>query len=168
MTSKNIFYEESVHVPFLMRLPGAITAGTRVTDPVSTRDIFPTVLDYLGQPPVDGLDSESLRNVIDGREKRDFAVAEWREDRNVPTYMIRSGDWKLLISKIPDADSIDAMNNQKDDPHEMDNLLFEGMPESNAQVAAELKEKLISWLEDTNSPAVQGVRDRQLPAFASR
>jgi arylsulfatase A-like enzyme len=168
MTSKNIFYEESVHVPFLMRLPGAISAGTRVTDPVSTRDIFPTVLDYLGQPPVDGLDSESLRNVIDGREKRDFAVAEWREDRNVPTYMIRSGDWKLLISKIPDADSIDAMYNLKDDPHEMDNLLFEGMPESNAQVAAELKEKLISWLEDTNSPAVQGVRDRQLPAFASR
>ena len=61
MTSKNIFYEESVRVPFRMRLPRAIAAGTRVDDPVSTRDIFPTVLDYLGQPPREGIDSESLR-----------------------------------------------------------------------------------------------------------
>jgi hypothetical protein len=30
-----------------------------------------------------------------------------------------------------------------------------------------LKSKLISWLEDANSPAVRGVRDRQLPAAAS-
>jgi arylsulfatase A-like enzyme len=139
-----------------------------VRDPVSTRDIFPTVLDYLGQSPPDGLNSQSLRVVIEGREKRDFAVAEWREDRNVPTYMIRSGDWKLLISKIPDADSIDAMYNLKDDPHEMDNLLFEGMPESDARIAAELKNKLISWLEDANSPAVQGVRDRRLPQPSSQ
>jgi arylsulfatase A-like enzyme len=167
MTSKNIFYEESVRVPFLMRLPGAIAAGTRVDDPVSTRDIFPTVLDYLGQPPREGIDSESLRGVIDGTEERDFAIAEWRADSKVPTYMVRSGEWKLLISKLPDAKSIDALYNLEADPHEMHNLLFEGMPESHALVAADLKSKLISWLEDANSPAVRGVRDRQLPAAAS-
>jgi arylsulfatase A-like enzyme len=168
MTSKNIFYEESVHVPFLMRLPGAIAAGTRIKSPVSTRDIFPTVLDYLGQPPQEGLNSDSLRSVIEGREERDFVVSEWREDANVPTYMIRSGDWKLLISKIPDADSIDALYNLNDDPHELHNLLFEGMPESHARVAADLKDKLLSWLEDVNSPAVQGVRDRRLQKPSSR
>ncbi len=65
MSRKSIFYEESVHVPFLMRLPGAIEAGTRIKSPVSTRDIFPTVLDYLGQPPVEKINSESLRGVID-------------------------------------------------------------------------------------------------------
>jgi len=168
MTSKNIFYEESVHVPLLMRLPGTIAAGTRIEDPVSTRDTFPTVLDYLGQSPREGINSESLRGVIDGRETRDFAVAEWREDSKVPTYMIRSGDWKLLISKIPEAKSIDALYNLKADPHEMVNLLFEGMPESHALVAAELKSKLLSWLEDANSPSVQGVRDRRLPEAVSR
>jgi len=168
MTSKNIFYEESVHVPLLMRLPGTIAAGTRIEDPVSTRDTFPTVLDYLGQSPREGINSESLRGVIDGRETRDFAVAEWREDSKVPTYMIRSGDWKLLISKIPEAKSIDALYNLKADPHEMVNLLFEGMPESHALVAAELKSKLLSWLDDANSPSLQGVRDRRLPGAVSR
>lgn len=167
MTSKNIFYEESVRVPFLIRLPGVIEAGTRISDPVSTRDIFPTVLDYLGQPPRDGLNSESLRGVIEGREMRDFAVAEWREDRNVPTYMIRSGDWKLLISKLPDAGSVDAMYNLVTDPNEMNNLLYEGMSEEHRQVADDLKDKLLSWLEAAESPSVQGVRDRQLPVAAS-
>jgi arylsulfatase A-like enzyme len=167
MTSKNIFYEESVHVPFLMRLPGVIAAGTRIKNPVSTRDIFPTVLDYLGQTPREDINSESLRGVIEGREVRDFVVAEWREDSKVPTYMIRSGDWKLLISKIPDADSIDALYNLEDDPYEMNNLLYDGMPESYARVAADLKNKLLSWLDDVKSPSVQGVRDRQLPVAAS-
>jgi len=168
MTSKNIFYEESVHVPFLMRLPGAITAGTRIKNPVSTRDIFPTVLDYLGQEPHEGINSESLRGVIEGREEREFVVSEWREDAKVPTYMIRSGDWKLLISRIPDADSIDALYNLLDDPYELNNLLLEGMPESHALVATDLKKKLLTWLEEVNSPSVQGVRDRQLPVAASR
>ena len=168
LASKGFFYEESVRVPFLMRLPGAIEAGTRIDSAVSTRDIFPTVLDYLGQPPRDGINSESLRPVIEGREVRDVVVAEWREDSKVPTYMIRSGDWKLLISKLPDADSIDALYNLADDPHELHNLLYENMPESHARIAAELKKKLAQWLENANSPSVQGVRDRQLPAATSR
>jgi arylsulfatase A-like enzyme len=163
LASKNIFYEESVHIPFLMRLPGSIAAGTRINSPVSTRDIFPTILDYLGQESQKDINSQSLRGVIEGKEARDFVVSEWREMSSVPTYMIRSGDWKLLISKIPDASSVDALYNLKDDPYEMNNLLFEGMPESQALVAAELKNKLISWLEEVGSPSVQGVRDRALP-----
>ena len=163
MTSKNIFYEESVRIPFLMRLPGAIAAGTRITSPVSTRDIFPTVLDYLGQSPREGINSQSLRGVIEGRDTRDFVVSEWRESRTVPTYMVRSGDWKLLISRLPDTGSVDALYNLKEDPGELNNMLFEGMPESHAQVAADLKSKLISWLEEVGSPSVQGVRDRALP-----
>jgi len=166
MTSKNIFYEESVHVPFLMRLPGVIAAGTRVQSPVSTRDIFPTVLDYLGQQGVEGIDAESLKGVIEGKESREFVVSEWRDTSTVPTFMIRAGDWKLLISKRPDSRSVDALYNLQDDPHEMHNLLFDGMPENNAMVAAGLKDKLISWLEGAGSASVQGVRNRQLPAYS--
>jgi len=163
LASKNIFYEESVHVPFLMRLPGSIAAGTRVKSPVSTRDIFPTVMDYLGLTNPEKLNGESLRGVIDGRETRDFVVSEWRETSAVPTFMIRSGDWKLLISKIPDAKSIDALYNLGDDPGEMNNLLFEGMSQADALIAAELKGKLIGWLEEVGSPSIQGVSDRRLP-----
>ena len=81
--------------------------------------------------------------------------------------MIRAGDWKLLISKLPDSKSIDALYNLEDDPYEMHNLLYDGMSETHAMIAAGLKDKLISWLEDAGSPSVQGVRNRQLPKFAS-
>ena len=49
----------------------------------------------------------------------------------------------------------------------MDNLLYEGMPAEHARIAAELKTKHLQWMQDVNSPAVQGVRDRQLPSPAS-
>ena len=130
--------------------------------------MFPTIMDYLGQAPHKSINSESLRGVIEGREAREFVVAEWREDPKVPTYMIRSGEWKLLISKIPGAASIDALYSLQDDPHELSNLLFDGMPESHALVAADLKNKLISWLEEVGSRSVQGVKDRELPEFSSR
>jgi hypothetical protein len=81
--------------------------------------------------------------------------------------MIRSGDWKLLISKLPDAPSIDALYNLQDDPHEIRNLLYDGMSETHAMIAAGLKDKLISWLEEAGSPSVLGVRSRQLPKFAT-
>ncbi len=65
MHSKMIFYEGSVHVPLLMRFPGRINPGTVVKEPVSTMDIFPTILDYMGMsiPKCEGI---SLRTFIDG------------------------------------------------------------------------------------------------------
>ncbi len=45
----------------------------------------------------------------------------------------------------------------------MNDLLFAGMPESHVLVATDLKNKLLSWLEDVGSPSIQGVKDRKLP-----
>jgi len=41
-------YEESVRVPFLLKLPQNERAGTRVELPVSIIDVFPTIADVLG------------------------------------------------------------------------------------------------------------------------
>jgi hypothetical protein len=82
--------------------------------------------------------------------------------------MVRSGDWKLLISRFPDARSIDALYHLKDDPGEVDNRLFDGMPEADGRVAEDLRQKLISWLVDVGSPFSQSVRDRQLPKVEAR
>lgn len=45
-------YRELVHVPLLMCLPGDEYAGTVDRSPVQLIDLFPTVLNALGQPPV--------------------------------------------------------------------------------------------------------------------
>ncbi len=56
MRGKFNFYEESVRVPFLIRYPGKIKPAHTISTPVSTLNIFSTVLDYAGLKniPTDG------------------------------------------------------------------------------------------------------------------
>jgi hypothetical protein len=64
-------YDESTHVPLMMRLPGVIPAGGRVAVPVSLVDIAPTVLDLVGARPLVGIDGTSLVPLLGGTR------AEW-------------------------------------------------------------------------------------------
>jgi len=57
--AKNIFYEEAVRVPFLIRWPGHIPAGSTSDACLNTPDIMPTVLGLAGlpiPPKVEGMD----------------------------------------------------------------------------------------------------------------
>ena len=44
----NSLYLPVLHVPLMIRAPGRVPSGARVADPVSTRDLAPTILDLLG------------------------------------------------------------------------------------------------------------------------
>lgn len=93
---KNCFYEESVRVPLIVRLPGA--TGRRVTDIVELVDLFPTVAELTGSE-VAGLDGESLLPLLGfpGTRRKDHAISEL-----APTYiegiarMVRRGRWKYI------------------------------------------------------------------------
>lgn len=163
MYSKFIFYEGSVHIPLIMRLPGVIPAGIVVDNPVSHIDIFPTLLDYLG---VRGHKSEgrNLRHLIDGfYPASDFCVSS-SLGNSTPNYMVRSGDWKLMIGDSPKSRAVDALYNLKEDPDEMNNLIWENKPISkrDVEVAEDLKARLVSWLESIDSPDAEGVRKREI------
>jgi arylsulfatase A-like enzyme len=60
-------YEETTHVPFMLRWPAAVPAGLRVKTPVSLVDIMPTILDLVGAPPVMGIHGESLVPLLGDR-----------------------------------------------------------------------------------------------------
>jgi arylsulfatase A-like enzyme len=60
MTHGHQLYDEVARVPLVMRLPGALPSGRRVSTAVSLVDIAPTVLDLVGLPPMDGADGTSL------------------------------------------------------------------------------------------------------------
>jgi arylsulfatase A-like enzyme len=66
-------YEETIHVPLVMRLPGVVPAGRRIETPVSLVDVAPTVLDLVGAPPIEGIDGVSLVPLLQGR-----ALPAWR------------------------------------------------------------------------------------------
>jgi len=168
LVSKMAFYQEAVRVPLLMRMPGVITPGSVVNQPVCGRDLFATILDYLGTkaPERDGY---SLRPLIEGSGPAgpDYRVSEWATDpathSNVPNYMVRTPDWKLMMASSPDSRAMDALFDMKNDPYEMHNLL--GSPDDRTKYAGradEMKQRLITWLERVHSPATAGVKARKL------
>jgi len=57
---RRTLFEEVVQVPMILRLPEVLPAGTRVPGPVSTADLFPTVLDLIQVPLTSDTCSRSL------------------------------------------------------------------------------------------------------------
>jgi arylsulfatase A-like enzyme len=168
LVSKMVFYQEAVRVPLLMRMPGVIAPSTVVNQPVCGRNLFATILDYLGVKSP-GSDGDSLRPLIEGGASAgpDYRVSEWATDparrSNVPNFMVRTPDWKLMMADSPKSHAVDALYNMKNDPYEMHNLL--GPPSGRAKYAGqadEMKQRLIAWLEHVHSPFITSVKARKL------
>ena len=163
MHSKFVFYEGSVHIPLLLRLPGAIPAGTVVDAPVTTLDLFATILDYCGIATPES-ESQTLRPLIDGTSDGAgrFAVSEW-PGKVVPGFMVVDGRWKLLFGRAADARSLDALYDLKRDPDELHNLLADAAEwERHRAVAERLKERLVGWLRRVKSPHLDAVKARAI------
>jgi arylsulfatase A-like enzyme len=62
-----LLYQEQARVPLIVRAPGA-EQGPSVDALVRTTDILPTVLDFLGVIPPEGVDGRSLRDLMAGRD----------------------------------------------------------------------------------------------------
>ena len=163
MREKNVFYEESVHIPLMMRLPGRIKPGTVVDVPVSQIDLYATIQDYLGSAKSES-DGESLRRYIEGtdRSKDPYAVAEWNWRGPVqPNLMIRTRNWKYFIPNTSDSPVMNVLYDLKNDPHEMNNLLGKNpQAEKHRAQAEQMKEHLVQWLKKTESPHLEEVEKR--------
>ncbi|HIG10198.1 MAG: sulfatase [bacterium] len=62
-----ILYQEQVHVPLILAVPGG-PRGLVVDSLVRSIDVFPTVLDYLDVAPPAGVEGLSLRPLLEGRK----------------------------------------------------------------------------------------------------
>ncbi len=165
MREKNVFYEESAHIPLMIRFPGQIKPSTTVDGYVSNIDLFATINDYLQMPeyPSDG---QSLRGLIDGTELShgQYVVTEWlyNEDRT-PAYMILKDGWKLFVPYSAESRVINTLFNLKNDPYEMNNLLGSNPDkERYSEKAEELRKDLLLWLKKNKSKHYEGVKARKL------
>lgn len=165
MRGKFNFYEESVRVPFLIRYPEKIKPYQTISTPVSTLNIFPTILEYAGMKniPTDGY---SLKGLMEGTEKPkyDFAVSEWAwQNKNVPSIMIRTAEWKLMTTHRSGGKNVEVLYDLVNDPHEMNNLLGSNPDRFKyKEIAEDLRRKLVGYLKDVNSPLVEGINKRIL------
>jgi arylsulfatase A-like enzyme len=64
-THGDLIYNDCVHIPLLIRFPGG-AAKREISAPVSSVDLMPTILDFLGLEPPEGLDGISLLPTIFG------------------------------------------------------------------------------------------------------
>jgi choline-sulfatase len=137
---KFVFYEPSVAVPLLFRVPGLTEAGARSKTHVSLTQVLPTLLDLCGLPVPSGLDGGSM--VADLRaptRTRDTAVFSEFNLRNAAAkYMIRRGEYKLNYY----VNDMSELFNLKEDPKEMKNLAL--LPQHKDKVE-ELKSQLFAW-----------------------
>ncbi|HEC41571.1 MAG TPA: DUF229 domain-containing protein [Bacteroides sp.] len=125
MYSKMVFYEESAHIPLLIRFPGRIEPGTTVDSYVSTVNLFATILDYMDMPEKKS-DGFSLRGLINGTDEVNgkYVVTEWLSSlKSSPSHMVIKDGWKLMLPDSSAKDVIKALYDLNTDPHEMNNLL---------------------------------------------
>lgn len=77
---KSALYEEVVRVPLIVRAPGGARALRDPHHLVSIGlDLYPTICDYAGVTPPDGLRGHSLRPLVEGRHRACAMHAHWRD-----------------------------------------------------------------------------------------
>ena len=158
---KGYLYEGGIRVPMIVRWPGQIQPGAQSDTNVITMDVHATILDAAGlQPdPSNSPDGVSLVPVLNntGDLKREAIYFHYPNyafhKKNRPGSAIRSGEFKLI--RRYDDDSYELYDLEQD-ISESHNLI-DSMPEK----ASELRNKLNSWLAETN--ASQPIKTESYP-----
>lgn len=174
MLQKYVMYDSAARVPFLFSVPGFTDNQKIIDEPVSTIDIVPTLLDFMGIKTDAKLDGKSLKSVICGQEQLvdNDVFYEWNGDEGEDIWFnIAEESHKERIEKVygaavravvtPDkfkfcmsAAGEHELYDLNSDPYEQCNLY--GKPEYEAK-AAELMKKLEDWIVRTGDKIAQVV-----------
>lgn len=92
-----VLYEQVVHIPLLIRLPGGKHGGRRVAESVNLLDLYPTLLDFAGlEPNRTYLHGRSLRPAIEGKP---FPPAPTYSEGGLMLHAaVQYEGWKLIES----------------------------------------------------------------------
>ncbi len=151
ITGKQVMYEESVRVPFLLRVPWRQDQSLHIERPVSCTDITPTVLELMGKPVPAELQGESAAPLLEGTERRQEDVfVEWHTHYNWPDQpngrtVISPDGWKLILHDSNE----NMLFNRYQDPLEMNNL--HGSSE-HKDVVKRLRAHLEDWQRQVDDP----------------
>ena len=97
-----MMYEESLRVPFLIRYPGEIAAGSHSDDMVINLDYAPTFLEYAGQAVPADIQGRSLVPLLGGNTPDDWRTVFYYQhfdihpDGELANCGVRTKDFKLI------------------------------------------------------------------------
>ncbi|MEM9128869.1 MAG: sulfatase [Pseudomonadota bacterium] len=133
--AKLIFYDEAARVPYLLRWPGKIAAGSQQDLCFGSVDILPTLCGLASMPPPDGIEGNDLSEVLLGQAPipEDNAVllqgcgatAAWEDGHEWRA--LRDKTFTYAVYKI---DGKEFLFNNETDPFQMHNLADDGQFDS--------------------------------------
>ena len=149
---KMTFFEGGTHVPFFMRWPDRIAAGSKYQRPVSHIDIFSTAAAAanVAVPADREIDGVDLLPYVNGEISGEPHEALFWRTGNYRT--VRSGDWKLQLS---DPDETAFLYNLAVDPTEQRNLAA-SEPKQLARLKQLLEAGMRDWAVPMRGPLVKG------------
>ena len=142
-------WEGGIRVPFFMKWPGHIEAGTLIHQPVIQMDLTASALELAGitADPAWPIDGKSLLPLLKGSNAPVHEQLCWSYEHQ---WAIRQGKWKLSVSG-PKKDSPPALYDLENDPKEEHDLAG-NEPERVAKMQA-CWEK---WRKETLTASPQG------------
>ena len=137
-------YDNTLHVPLIIRYPGKIPAGIRVSGYNQHKDLVPTLLELADISAGDvKFDGESLMDMVRNEKashEEEFYITECTWMRK---HGWRTPHWKLIVALEPDFHFKPEVElyNLIQDPEENTNLA-----ESKPEIVKELKDRMNAWI----------------------
>lgn len=153
---KGQIYEGGIRVPFIVRWPGKIEAGSESDHFITLADVLRTTASLLGEklPESAGVDSFDFSPIFFGESAKAPIRRTGIFQTGPGTFAIREGDWKLCMTKRPTwngnelilPESSYELYNLCDDPYESRDL-FQQQPER----AKQLRQLLLDLVKQGRS-----------------
>ncbi|MCY3667611.1 MAG: sulfatase, partial [Gemmatimonadetes bacterium] len=136
-------YENTLHVPLIIRLPGKLPVGKRVAGTALHQDLVPTVLKLLNIRTDIAFDGQSLLPLIAGQRASNYSDFYITECTWMRKHGWRTPEWKLMVALEPDFHFKPEVElyNLVADPLELKNLA-----KKEPGIVAALKERMEAWI----------------------
>lgn len=158
-SGKGYLWEGGIRIPFIARWPGSFPQGAVERTPVSSVDLYPTILRLAGAADMpahsfDGADLSPLltRSGSLGRDALYWHYPHYSNSGSKPAGAIRKGRWKLVEFF---EDSSAELYDLEADPGEANDLAAE-----DPRRAADMRAELSAWRE-----SVGAVMPRENPSW---
>ncbi len=166
---KGTLYDPGIALPLIMRLPGRIAPGTRISDLTCSVDFLPTVLELIESDMPFNIDGRSHLAELGGsvsKQQRENVFGIHTDSR-----YIRTKNFKLIVNLSPAmrnlAPPVDVSKAQEQEPAPVFELykLDEDPVEANnlhqspayAQTLQILRTRLAEWMKKTEDPILKKV-----------